>query len=141
MSSAEREEDDERLRRHEEGEDDDDRPQADAVEDGAPGPDRGRHPAEEPRADEGDELHEEEHPEHRRLREAELLGAVDARAADDGLDAVVEEEVGERGTASSAGSCARSRNVLRSCAMLPPTTPAERSTGVSTVPVRWRRPR
>ena len=43
--------------------------------------------------EEGHELHEQEDAEHGALGEAELLLPVDARAADDGLDAVVEEEV------------------------------------------------
>ena len=70
----------------------------------------------------------------------QLLDAVDARAADDGLDAVVEEEVREEEQLGLGVVGARSRKVLRSCAKLPPTTPAERSTDVSTVPVRLAQP-
>src|SRR6478735_5047102 len=73
-----------------------DGPQHDAVEHGAPRADRGGDAAEEPGTEERDELDEEEDAEHRRLGEAQLLAAVDARAADDGLDAVVEEEVGDQ---------------------------------------------
>ena len=99
MSSAEREE---RRRAHfdghEEGEDDDDGPQAEAVEDGAPGADRARPPGRRAaRPPKATNCTKQEDAEHRRLwQKPQLLGAVEAGGADDGLDAVVEEQVGEQ---------------------------------------------
>ena len=52
--------------------------------------------AEQQRPEERDELHQQDRRDQHRLAEAELLGAVRRRGGDHGLDAVVEEEVGDQ---------------------------------------------
>ena len=59
-------------------------------------PQRRGQPAEEQGAAEGDELHHQDRGDQDRLGVAELLGAEDGGRGDDGLDAVVEEQVGEQ---------------------------------------------
>ena len=67
-----------------------------AHQDGPLGADPAGEPAEEQRTAEGDELHHEDGRDQDRLAVAELLGAVDRRGRDDGLDPVVEEQVGDQ---------------------------------------------
>ena len=91
-----RQERQERAGRHEEGEDDDEQPQGEAVADHPPRAPRAGQPAEEQRAAEGDELHQQHRDDQLALAEAELLGAVQAGGGDHGLDAVVVEQVGQQ---------------------------------------------
>ena len=125
---------------HEEGDDDDEGPDGQADQDGPPGADPGGHPAEQRGPSERHELDEQEDAEDGRLGELQLLDPVEAGVADDRLDPVVEEQVGEQ-EEHRLREQAQLLNVSTSCAKLPPTTPRDFSTGGARVPPTWRSPR
>ena len=73
-----------------------------------------------------DELHQQHRDDQLALAEAELLGAVQAGGRDDGLDAVVVEQVGQQEQQRLRVGAAARANVRTSWRRLPPTTPARR---------------